>query len=715
MFKKKQQRNLDDIQIINVDRSTELRIIQGTATLADLMAPPSITFHPEYSEIGKFFCSNLAVTFYPRELSPGWMQPLTSMDIRSDISMHIHPVDKRIVDIYLKRKMAGIMSTQIIESQKGKIASVTDEANMEDIELLRYKLFAEKENFYQVTLLLNVYGESKEELERNISMLMNIVKEIGLDVKILKLQQKQGVESILPYGRDTVKNFHNFYTSALATAFPFTQANIQVPKGVLYGESLISGTPTFFDIFNKDYNDNYNKVIIGWSGSGKSFTTKVLASRYAIRGTKIMVLDPTTQEYVSFAQRLGGQIIDISPKSNSIINPFDLAQISEALSSDLKQSSTSIIETKIQYLIGLFEIMLDGDLSSLEISILDKLLLLTYLSKGIIANKPETYHLEPPTMRDFDRILSAVINIKNLVERYVKDKSSVSSIERLVISAKNFRDNESFVEAAKQFRLKIEPFLSGSLSHMFKGQTNVKLSNRVVVFNVGNTPPNQISLSMYIVFGEILNKVLSGGGKNENIVILDEAWKILKHGGAANSVQTLIKEGRKMRCSTWLISQELADYKDSKQGLTALRNASVKILLKSTPAAMEEQRKFFRLSEGNASFLTKASPGQGIMLLEKNQSVIALYVRPTENEEAMANTTYTDVSVAKAIEQLEPPYIAADFSKIQNDAIDDIEVEHLKNKVKMTHDDSALQASTKQIPENDPQDKEIEDILGDIF
>jgi DNA helicase HerA-like ATPase len=697
-------------QITVIDKSAELKLLQGTATLADLMAPPAIKYMPEYFEVGKLFCCSMAVTFYPRELFPGWMQGLTSIDIRSDISMHIHPVEKRLVDMYLKRKMAGIMSTQFQEQEKGKIESVSDQSNMEDIELLRYKLFAEGENFFQVTLLVNVYGENKEDLENNISYLTNAIKEIGIDLKILKLQQSRGIESVLPYGNDTVKNYHNFYTSALATAFPFTQANIQVENGILYGESLVSGTPFFYDIFNKDYNDNYNKVIIGWSGSGKSFTTKLLANRYAIRGTKIMVIDPTTQEYVAFARHLGGQIIDISPKSESIINPFDLAQVQSAAASDLRQSAQSIIETKIQYLIGLFQIMLDGNLTPLENAILDKVLLLTYMRKGIFADKPETFTLEPPTMMDFDHVLSLITGIKELMKKYSNDKNSLSFVEKAVLAYKAFRSNPDLISAANGLKIKIEPYITGSLAQMFKGQTNVKLTNRVVVFNVGNTPDSQISLSMYIVFGEILNKVLSGGGREENIVVLDEAWKILRHSGAAGSVQTLIKEGRKMLCSTWLISQELADYKDSKEGLSALRNASVKILLKSTPAAMEEQKAFFRLSEGNAAFLTKASPGQGIMLMEKNQSVIAFYVRPTEHEKKIASTTYSEI---QELTKIIPPTINADFSLIQNDALDPREVEHLHRRAQQTYG-AAIVPATDQTTE-DNMDQALDGILGDIF
>ena len=704
MAKKNKHQNQQQIAIIN--KSTELKLIQGTATLADLMAPPSIEFENEYFKVGDLFCTSMTVTFYPREMYPGWMQTFTSMDLKSDISLHIHPVDKKIVDFYLKRKIAGIQSTQQIEAKKGKIASVEDQANMDDIELVRYKLFVEKENFFQVTLMANIYGNTKEELENNISFFMNSIKELGIDVKILKMQQKKGIESILPFGRDTVKSYHNFYTSALATSFPFTQANIQVEGGILYGESMISRTPVFYDIFNKNYNDNYNKVIIGWSGSGKSFTSKLLASRYAIRGTKVMVIDPTTQEYVGFARRLGGQVIDISPKSPSVINPFDLAQTRTALSSDLKSNAESLLANKIQYLTGLFEIMLDGKIEKLEKALIDKALILTYFKKGIYAENPDTFGLEPPTMHDFDEVLNSIIGIKTIINKYNTNKNSLTPLEISILKYPAFRTNSDLLKAASGLRIKIEPFISGSLSQMFRGQTNVVLSNRVVVFNVGNAPESQIPLSMYIVFGEILNNVLAGGGKKESIVILDEAWKILRHSGAATSVQTLIKEGRKMLCSTWLISQELADYKDSKQGLTALRNASVKILLKSTPAAMEEQKEFFRLSEGNAAYLTKASPGEAMMLIEKNQSLVAFYARPTESEQKMASTTYSEL---KEIEKIQTPQIAADFNIIQNEEIDSRTIEHL-------HAKAQLEFGEAIIPEEDQTtNDDIEEIFAELF
>ena len=705
MFKKKNK--FVESQTIEIKKDPSLKILQGKATLTDLMAPPSIEFFPEFFNVGSIFCSSMAVTFYPRELYPGWMQSLTSLDIRCDISIHIHPVEKKIVDFYLKRKLAGIQSTQNLEADKGKIQNLDEQSNMDDIELLRYKLFTDKENFFQVTLLINAYGNTKEELESNISFLMNSIREIGIDVKILKLQQKQGIESILPYGKDTIKNYHNFYTSALATSFPFTQANVQVENGVLYGESLISGTPFFYNIFDKNYNDNYNKVIIGWSGSGKSFTTKLLANRYAIKGSRIMVIDPTTQEYVSFAKRLGGQIIDVSPQSKNIINPFDLAQTQEALSSDLKDNKQGTLTQKVQYLKGLFEIMLNGDITPIETAILDNVINYTYLLKGIDRNNPETFKNEPPTMKDLGEVLTNIVNMGKIIEKY-KNKEPLNTIEKMVFSNQIFRTNKEIIRTASNLKLKIEPYINGSLSHMFKGQTNVVLSNRVVVFNVGNTPESQIPLAMYIVFGEILNKVLSGGGRQESIVILDEAWKILKHSGAADSVQVLIKEGRKMMCSTWLISQELSDYEGSQQGLTALRNASVKILLKSTPAAMEEQRRFFRLSDGNADFLTKASPGQGIMLMEKNQSVVAFYARPSEDERKMASTTYTDLI------ELAVPVVNTNFNLIQEESIDPLALDHLKQKALNTFGAAAVVPLQEDKPDDDLDFILSQDIFKEI-
>lgn len=705
MFKKKNK--LVESQIIEVKKDPSLMILQGKATLSDLMSPPSIEFFPEFFNVGSMFCSSMAVTFYPRELYPGWMQGLTSLDVRCDISMHIHPVEKRIVDSYLKRKLAGLQSTQNLEAEKGKIQNLDEQANMDDIELLRYKLFTEKENFFQVTLLINAYGSSKTELENNISFLMNSIREIGIDVKILKLQQKQGIESILPYGKDTVKNYHNFYTSALATSFPFTQANIQIERGVLYGESLVSGTPFFYDIFNKQYNDNYNKVIIGWSGSGKSFTTKLLASRYAIRGSNIMVIDPTTQEYVSFAKRLGGQIIDVSPEGSTIINPFDLAQTQEAFSSNLKSNEGGTLAQKVQYLKGLFEIMLNGNITPIESAILDQAINFTYMTKGINRNNPKTFNNEPPTMADFDLVLTTITNMPKIIDKY-KNKKPLTPLEKSIFETQAFRTNKEIIRTASNLKLKIDPYINGNLSHMFNGQTNVVLSNRVVVFNVGNTPEKQIPLAMYIVFGEILNKVLSGGGKRESIVVLDEAWKILKHSGAADSVQVLIKEGRKMLCSTWMISQELSDYEGSQQGLTALRNASVKILLKSTPAAMEEQKRFFRLSDGNAEFLTKATPGQGIMLMEKNQSVVAFYARPSDAEKQMASTTYSE------LDDLVPPKVDTDFSLIQDEQIDPVALEHLQRKALEMFGEKAITPLEDQSVTEDLNDVLDEEIFKEI-
>lgn len=681
--------NAEKMMREKVERDIELKINQGTARLSDLVAAPYMQFDRDHVAVSGFYCTVLAITGYPKELGGGWMANLIEMGCRSDISFYIHPVKKHLVESYLRRKSAGAIATANINEQKGELPDQQIETFLNDISLLNTMLFEYKEQFYQVSLILTVYGETPEILVNNRRQVIDICKTTGLDVKVLYMQQKEGVESMLPYGQDKVKPFHNLYTSALATGFPFTQSELIVPNGVIHGENYMTGVPIIFDIFNSDYVINHNMVIIGGSGSGKSFTTKVLLGRYAaIKGTKTLIIDPVGTEYIEFSKRLGGQVINLSPNANTIINPFDLAQVTDAMQGRFREDIGSVLQTKMQYIQGLFEIMFHGNMNEFERATVDTVAGLLYSMRGVDPNKPETFHCKMPTMQEFAAICESIAHLPELVKQFkTQGEDSLKPFERFLIKQKSIY-NKQIIKAAESLSAKLMQFTQGSMSGMFKGQTNVTMKNRIVVFNVGGMPDTQRDLAMYIVFGEIYNSVLSGGGTKESIIVMDEAWKMLKHGKAAESVQNLIKVGRKMRAATWLLSQELGDFGgEESAGMTAINNASVKLLLRYGIKEKALIQRTFSLSDGNMEWLLGREPGEGLLILDKTQRAYALKVIPTRSEHAMASTTYTDEdsALARDMKQIPVPQIAADFSEVHNDGLELNKVEQLHSRVKAEH------------------------------
>ena len=183
-------------------------------------------------------------------------------------------------------------------------------------------------------------------------------------------------------------------TSSLASTFPFTSATLTQEKGVMYGVNEQNGSLIVFDRFSLE---NANEVILGKSGSGKSYLLKLELMRQFVFGTEIIIVDPEG-EYEKLATTLGGENLSFTQSSPVKINPFDL--------SGLYEEGENELGLKILSLHALLRLIM-GNLSSAQDAMLDRALVETYRQKGITAD-PSTQKLEPPLMEDLYKIFKKI-------------------------------------------------------------------------------------------------------------------------------------------------------------------------------------------------------------------------------------------------------------------------------------------------------------------
>ncbi|MDO8941933.1 MAG: hypothetical protein Q7U75_02050, partial [Desulfobacterales bacterium] len=221
-----------------VTRSVDLLIEQGAATAADLMMAPAITIDREVIELHNDgeMCTVLAITHWPARIGIGWFRRLIQLDGKLDISLQIHPVRQADIEDYLRRSMEKITSSMDAEIKRGKDPKVILSLQQQDIEVMQQAILHDRQQFFQATLLLCVYGKDEADLRQRVTTVRNQIREVSLDSKILALQQRQGLAAVLPLGLDNeLRAYQNFYTSALATGFPFVTGNVRQEKGIWYG------------------------------------------------------------------------------------------------------------------------------------------------------------------------------------------------------------------------------------------------------------------------------------------------------------------------------------------------------------------------------------------------------------------------------------------------------------------------------------------------
>lgn len=554
----------------------------GITTLRDLISPSSIEIHSDYFRLGTKYGRTMYIYGYPRYLSTGWLSFLINMDEVIDISVYIYPVDTAIVMKNLTKKVTQLEASQAINDEKGKVRSPELEAAINDAENLRDQLQLGSEKFFRFGLYITIYSDSLDGLQ---DIQSKIEAELGQQMvfsKVATSQQEQGMNSTMPQSTDQLLIRRNMNTGAISTTFPFTSADLTQEKGILYGINLHNSGLIIFDRFSLE---NANMVVFAKSGAGKSYTVKLEALRSMMVGTEILIIDPEN-EYQKLAEAVGGSYVRLSLNSDVRINPFDLPQVVD------EEDNNDALRANIITLHGLIRLMVGGALSPAEDADLDQALVDTYARAGITAD-PATHANIPPT-------------IVNLYDTLLHMGGT-----------------------GPQIAQRLKRYTSGTFAGIFSQQSNININNQMVVFNIRDLEDELRPVAMYIVLSHIWNIVRSSIKKR--ILIVDEAWQLMKFEDSANFLFSLAKRARKYFLGLTTITQDVEDFMSSKLGRSIIANSSIQLLLKQSTSAVDVLSDVFKLTEQEHKLLSNFPVGQGLFFAGQNHVNIQIIASDTED------------------------------------------------------------------------------------
>lgn len=582
-------------------QEAEMIYRQGIVTMRDLIAPPSLKIESAYVQIGKRFARTIYVYGYPRSIFTGWISPLINLDEVIDVSLYIYPVESQIVLENLKRKVGQLQASYTINAEKGRVRDPGLEAAIVDAEELRDKLQVGEERFFRFGLYLTMYADSVDQLNQVERKIEGIFGQSLIYTKPATLQMEQGFNATLPLASDHLQISRNMNTGALSTSFPFTSAELSRNEGVLYGLNRHNNGLVLFDRFSLE---NANQVVFAKSGAGKSFAVKLEALRSLMLGTEILIIDPEN-EYQTLCDAVGGSYLRLSLSSETRLNPFDLPRVLDSEDAD------NALRTNIITLHGLLRLMMGGAqaqamqaagnaggtastmgvMSAAEDADLDVALINTYARAGI-TNDPLTHGATPPTMNDLYQTLDSMPgNGKALAQRLRK-------------------------------------YTTGTFSGIFSQQSNVDINNKFVVFNIRDLEDELRPVAMYIVLNYIWNRVKSD--KRKRILIVDEAWQLMKYDDSANFMFSIAKRARKYFLGLTTISQDVEDFLSSRLGRAVVANSSLQLLLKQAPSAVDLIADTFKLTEEEKKRLTQFPVGEGLFFAGLNHIIIRILASQTE-------------------------------------------------------------------------------------
>ena len=596
MAKRKDAVDIAAQQRAKEQAEVEQAFLKGVNTLRDLIAPSSLEFHADHFRLGTKYGRTLYIYGYPRQIYTGWLSSIINMDEVLDVSMFLYPVDTQVVMQNLRKKVTQLEASMSINQEKGKTRDPGLEAALQDAEELRDELQVGSEKFFRYGLYITLFADSMDDLVFVQNKVETLFGQQLVFSKVASSQQEQGLNSSVPQLMDQLQIRRNMNTGAISTSFPFTSADLTQEKGILYGINMHNNGLVIFDRFTLE---NANMVVFAKSGAGKSFTVKLEAVRSMMTGADVLIIDPEN-EYQRLSDAVGGSYIRLSLNSDVRINPFDLPRVIDTDEAD------DALRANLVTLHGLLRLMLGGatatntnvTLSPEEEADLDQALIDTYARLGITSD-PLTHNGMPPTMADlYDTLLHMGGTGPKLAQRLRK-------------------------------------YTTGTFAGIFSQQSNVEINNAMVVFNIRDLEDELRPVAMYIVLSHIWN--ITRSQRKKRMLVVDEAWQLMKYEDSANFLFSLAKRARKYYLGITTITQDVEDFMSSKMGRAIVANSSMQLLLKQSSSAVDVLSDVFKLTEEEKKRLGNFPVGQGLFFAGQNHVHIQVIASQTETQLVTTN------------------------------------------------------------------------------
>ncbi len=553
----------------------------GVLELQDVIAPSALKVTPNDINLGGKLMKTFFVISYPKFLSSNWFSPIINLDKEFDISIFIHPIETAKVLRHFQKKVAEVQSQILERAQKGFVRDPELDTAFVNLETLRDELQQAQEKLFDVGVYISLYAKDEEELNKVESEMRSLLESKLIYIRPALFQQEQGFKSMLPLLNDEISIHSKLNSSPLSSIFPFVSFDLTSDKGILYGINRHNSSLILFDRFSLA---NYNSVTFAKSGSGKSYAIKLEILRSLMFDTDVIVIDPE-KEFDYLAEAMGGRYFSISLSSENHINPFDLPAPRE------DESSVNVLRSHIVNLVGLFRIMLGG-LTPEEDAIIDNAISETYALKDITPDS-DFLNTEAPLLSDFEMVLAGMDGADSLVQ-------------------------------------KISKYTKGTWSGFINKPTNVDIDNKFIVFSIRDMEDELRPVAMYIITHFVWSAIRKELKKR--LLVIDEAWQMMKSEDAASFLFGMAKRGRKYYLGLATITQDVNDFLKSPYGLPIITNSSIQLLLKQSPTTIDIVQRTFNLTDEEKYLLLESNVGEGIFFAGLKHVAIKIIASYTEDQ-----------------------------------------------------------------------------------
>ena len=582
--------------------------------VADLIAPACIQVLPDHIKIEQDYVQVLDVHTLPRQVRPGWFNQLMHIDEIMDVSLFYIPQPQTGAMSTLRRKHFEMRSSTLLDASQDRYPDPGRVAAQADIERLMEGIATGEDRVLEFAMHVLVRAEGRREMHKRAERLRAMLYSMQLGSRVAYFEQEKGLRACLPYARSALRT--NAYPLILgsheaSSTFPFLSQTLFEETGILEGISH-TGEPVVVDWWSKQRR-NANRLIVGPSGSGKSFKVHMDIDRLFLRyGKKLFeqqhhlpfqcIVVDIEREFRRHTLGRGGQWIRLAPGTKACINPFDLPQAHRSSRHSHQYVEYSLAD-KIADIQALLDVMLAehdaqgrGQLSPLEKGLLDQAIALSYWGAGITEDR-ETHHRPPPLLQDLYDIL----------------KSGVCGEDTTGLAPRLHR------------------FVEGSLAGLFSGQTNVALDAPLQCFDIHDLPTDLRPIAIFLLSSHVWNS--SFGSTIPILFVVDELASLFQYEEGRRFIESLFQRARKHNLSVVGVTQYVGILTDS----SIPTNSATTILMAQEAASLDQVQQIFHLSDAEVRALRTFGKGEALLLMGERHFAVRFEASASEYEIATSD------------------------------------------------------------------------------
>lgn len=550
----------------------------------DYIAPSSLLFENNYFKVGETYGRTMYLNSIPAYHGAAYMVGLSNLNVEMIISMHYNPMAQhkaaKMVNDQLRNVRGEISEAERHAIRSGYSADLIPDSMEESLAMTKDLLddiTKRDQKLFQVSIIVTVFGSTLHELDESCRIVQKYSEKKMCPLATLIYQQEEGLNSSLPLCVNQIEASRLMTTETAAIFIPYTSQELFQRGGLYYGVNQITNN---IIMHNRLAGRNFNGIIFGDSGSGKSFMAKqeMLAALCRSEDNYVYVIDPQGEYGGKMIELTQGEEIVLSTGTKNFLNPLDM-DIGYA------GEDTNPLAAKVDYIIGLIEMIINNgmELSQKAKSIVDRCVQNIYA--GYLKHINDTY---PYTGMTMDR--KAAPTLQNLYNEL----------------------NAQPEPEARELASNIEMYAVGSFA-TFAHRSSVDMDKRYVSFNIQNLGGMK-GAGLYICLNEIWNKVIENRKKNRwTWIYIDEFWMLLRSESTAKFLMQIWKVARKLQGVPTGITQNTNDFLVNDTTKNILNNTSFALMMSSSYEDRENFEEWFRIPESQMSYITNAHKGMGLI------------------------------------------------------------------------------------------------------